>query len=139
VRYTIRTATSADIDALLVLWEKAAENDSRPRDTAEALEALLVRDPDATIVAETDGRLAGSVIAGWDGWRYHLYRLAVDPGCRRQGIGAALLEAAEARFKELGATRADAMVLTGNELGQNLWRASDYTEQPNWRRWVKSL
>ncbi|WP_405737448.1 GNAT family N-acetyltransferase [Streptomyces sp. NBC_01537] len=31
-----------------------------------------------------------------DGWRCHLYRLAVHPGHRRQGI--ALLDAAEQRF-----------------------------------------
>jgi ribosomal protein S18 acetylase RimI-like enzyme len=54
-------------------------------------------------------------------------------------VGSALLDAAEARFKALGATRADAMVLSGNSLGQRLWQASGYTEQSEWRRWVKTL
>jgi ribosomal protein S18 acetylase RimI-like enzyme len=80
-------------------------------DTAEAVAALLGRDPDAVILAEHDGVLIGSVIAGWDGWRYHLYRLAVRPGWRRRGVGAALLTAAERRLRDLGATRIDAMVL----------------------------
>ena len=141
MRFRLRTATNADVDDLLALWLEAAENESRPADTREAVVALLSRDADAVIVAEAehDGPLIGSIIAGWDGWRYHLYRLAVLPSWRRQGVGAALLEAAEARFKELGATRADAMVLTGNDLGQRLWKARGYHEQPGWRRWIKPL
>lgn len=141
MRFHLRAAIVADVDALLALWLEAAENQSRPIDTPEAVLALLTRDPDAVILAEAehDGELIGSVIAGWDGWRYHLYRLAVRPSWRRQRVGAALLDAAEARFKELGATRADAMVLTGNALGQGLWHVSGYREQPEWRRWVKPL
>jgi ribosomal protein S18 acetylase RimI-like enzyme len=139
VPFELRVATVADIDGLLELWQEAAENDSRRRDTREAVTALLGRDPDAVILAEHDGDLIGSVIAGWDGWRCHLYRLAVRPAWRRRGVGAALLRAAEDRFKSFAATRADAMVLDSNDLGQNLWRASGYRRQDNWRRWVKEL
>jgi ribosomal protein S18 acetylase RimI-like enzyme len=138
VRFALRPASPADVDDLLALWDDAAENDSRPPDTAAAVTALLSRDPEAVIVAEQDGVLIGSVIAGWDGWRCHLYRLAVRPDRRRQGIGSALLEAAESRLKALGAARIDAMVLDRNDLGQNLWHARGYSRQDDWRRWVKS-
>jgi ribosomal protein S18 acetylase RimI-like enzyme len=121
------------------MWKEAAENAARPPDTREAVTALLSRDPDALILAEHDGELIGSVIAGWDGWRYHLYRLAVRATWRRKGVGSALLQVAEDRFKALGAARADAMVLDSNDLGQNLWRANDYRRQDDWRRWVKGL
>jgi ribosomal protein S18 acetylase RimI-like enzyme len=139
VRFHLRTATDADVDELLALWLEAGENESRPADTREAVLALLARDPDAVILAEHDGEMIGSVIAGWDGWRYHLYRLAVRPSWRRQGVASTLLRAAEDRFMALGATRADAMVLARNALGQRLWHVSGYSEQPEWRRWVKAL
>jgi ribosomal protein S18 acetylase RimI-like enzyme len=139
VPVAFRAATDADIDLILDLWAEGAENASRPPDTREAVTALLRRDPDAMLLAEQDGELIGSVIAGWDGWRYHLYRLTVHPAWRRRGVGAALLRAAEDRFLALGATRADAMVLDGNDLGQNLWRARGYHQQDDWRRWVKAL
>jgi ribosomal protein S18 acetylase RimI-like enzyme len=139
VDFVLRAAAPADAGDLVALWQEAAENSRRPPDTAEAVAALLGRDPEAVILAEHDGVLIGSVIAGWDGWRYHLYRLAVRPGWRRRGVGAALLSAAERRLADLGATRIDAMVLDDNDLGQNLWRASGYHRQDDWRRWIKAL
>jgi len=135
----LRAGTTADVDGLLGLWAVAAENAERAPDTREAVTALLGRDPDAVIVAEHEGELVGSVIAGWDGWRCHLYRLAVRPDRRRQGVASALRQAAEDRFRAVGAARADAMVLDGNGLGQSLWRAGGYVRQDEWRRWVKKI
>ena len=43
------------------------------------------------------------------------------------------------RFTAAGALRIDPMVLDSNNLGQNIWRASGYRRQDNWRRWVKPL
>jgi ribosomal protein S18 acetylase RimI-like enzyme len=132
-------ATPGDVPELLALWAVAAENDGRPGDTAQAVFALLERDPGACLVARQGDRIVGTLIAGWDGWRAHLYRLAVHPAMRRRGIAQALLDAGAARLRSLGATRLDAMVLEGNELGHALWQASGYIPQAEWRRWVKPV
>ena len=67
--FVLRAGAAVDVDELLGLWAEAAENAERAPDTSEAVTALLGRDPDAVIVAEDDGELVGSVIAGWDGWQ----------------------------------------------------------------------
>ncbi|MFG3052342.1 GNAT family N-acetyltransferase [Kitasatospora sp. NPDC048239] len=137
----LRTATPDEVPAVLALWARAAKGTSIT-DDADGVAALLARDPECLIVATRaggGGALLGTVIAGWDGWRCHLYRLAVDPDHRRQGIGAALLAAAEDRFAALGGRRADAMVLDDNPLGQRTWTAAGYGPQPAWTRWVKPL
>ncbi len=136
----LRPAAVADVPALLELWEVAAENDARPTDSAAKVEALIARDPDAcTVAVTTEGRLVGSLISGWDGWRAHLYRLAVHPDVRRQRLARRLLTHAEDRLVALGASRIDAMVLEGNDLGQSLWKSSGYESQSEWRRWVRPV
>lgn len=134
----IRAASPADLDAVLAFWKAAAEGTSIT-DDRDGVERLVARDPGALILAERDGALAGTVIAGFDGWRCHLYRLAVRPDQRRLGIGGALLAAAEERFVRLGGRRGDAMVLDRNERAQHTWRAAGYGPQPQWTRWVKPL
>jgi ribosomal protein S18 acetylase RimI-like enzyme len=136
---TFRYAVEADIVEVLDLWAVAAENDSRPSDDAGKVAAVIARDPAALELAVVDGRIVGSLISGWDGWRAHLYRLAVHPSARRQGVGRDLLARAERRLIALGATRIDAMVLDGNALGQSLWIAEGYTKQSEWRRWVRPV
>ena len=114
---TIRCGQRQDLEVLLEFWAEAGENHGRPADSAGLVEALLSRDPDSLMVAESDGSIVGTVIAGWDGWRAHLYRLAVAPGHRGRGIARLLVERAEARLRALGAIRFDAMVLTSNVNG----------------------
>ena len=81
----------------------------------------------------------GTVIAGFDGWRCHLYRLAVHPEHRRRGIGAALLAAAEERFAALGGRRGDAMVLDATRRPSMPGARPGTRREEQWRRWVKPL
>lgn len=134
----IRSAGPADLDGVLTFWKMAAEGTSIS-DDREGVERLVARDPEALLLAECDGVLVGTVIAGFDGWRCHLYRLAVHPGHRRQGVGRALLAAAENRFVRLGGRRGDAMVLDRNERAHHAWSAAGYAPEPQWSRWVKPL
>jgi ribosomal protein S18 acetylase RimI-like enzyme len=139
VHLKLRAATAHELPTVLKFWQAAAENGHRPPDTPAALAAMHRRDPDALIVAWDGADIVGTIIAGWDGWRCHLYRLAVAPDRRRAGIGRALIAAAEERFRLLGGTRADAMVLDDNDQARRVWTAAGYVRQPEWTRWVKPL
>ncbi len=135
----LRPATAAEVPAVLAFWHMAAKDAHRPTDTTLAVQTLIARDPDALILAVDRDELIGTVVAGWDGWRCHLYRLAVSPERRGQGIGGVLIGAAEERFRRLGGTRAEAMVLDENDLAHRFWRAHGYIPQAEWSRWVKPL
>ncbi|WP_330237898.1 GNAT family N-acetyltransferase [Streptomyces sp. NBC_00525] len=134
----VRPAALPDIDAVLRFWRTSAEGTS-VSDDHDGVARLIARDAGALLLAERDGALVGTVIAGFDGWRCSLYRLAVHPDHRRRGIATALLDAAERHFAEVGGRRVDAMVLERNERAHHTWGAAGYRRQDQWRRWVKPL
>jgi hypothetical protein len=85
----IRRAGEADVDALLALWAVARTPHAVTSDSADAVVGLLGRS--AVFLADGGsgaGALTGAIIAGWDGWRGNLYRLAVLPAGRRDRLGA---------------------------------------------------
>jgi len=136
---TYRHATQVDVEAVLDLWARAAEDSGRPADDADQLRRAINRDPQALELALDGDAIVGTLLSGFDGWRCALYRLAVDPAHRAQGIASALLEHAEQRFRGFGANRSLAMVLDANELGAGFWRSHGYEPQAEWSRWAKSL
>ena len=110
----VRSATSADVDAILALWVRA-DTEPTPTDDAPGIEQLLARSPDALVVATDGDTIVGSIMVGWDGWRGSMYRLGVLPEHRRRGIGRALVEAGHARLRALGAVRAGLQLADGEE------------------------
>ena len=131
----LRPATLDDIEDVLAFWLNAAEPTST--DSADALGALLHRDPGALMVGETDGKIVGSVIAGWDGWRGAIYRLAVGPEHRHRGLGQSLLRAAEDRLRGLGGRRLHAIVVESNVDAVAFWEATDWEHQAGQLRFAK--
>jgi ribosomal protein S18 acetylase RimI-like enzyme len=66
------------------------------------------------LVAESDGRILASVMAGYDGHRGWVNYLAVHPDHRRQGIGRRMMEEAESRLKAAGCPKINLQVRTEN-------------------------
>ena len=124
----IRVARCGDLPAVLALWQLAQAEPSHT-DSLDSLGQLIAHDPGALLVAEAGGHIVGSVIAGWDGWRGTIYRLAVAPTHRRQGLARRLLAAAETRLASLGATRMQAIVVQTDSRATGFWRATPWTEQ----------
>jgi ribosomal protein S18 acetylase RimI-like enzyme len=135
VQSELRPAAADDIAGVLAFWRESAEPTST--DSEEGLASLIDRDPGALIVAEADGHIVGTVIAGWDGWRGSIYRLAVGSDQRRSGLGQALLHAAEDRLAGLGAQRLHAIVVESNDVAVAFWTASDWEHQAGQLRFAK--
>ena len=79
------------------------------------IENKLRVQPELLLVAEDDGSLVGAVMAGFDGTRGWMYHLAVAPERRSQGIGTALMRAAEEGLRELGCPKINLQVRATND------------------------
>ena len=135
----VRAATNADVDAVLAVWADARSRAAQTPDEPAVLQQLLDRDPGALLVAESGGEVVGVLIAGWDGWRGNVYRLAVLPSHRRQGIARQLVEAGHERLRAQGARRVTALVGGEEGAAHRLWRAVGYQRDEFVHRFVRNL
>ncbi len=135
----IRPATLDEVPAVLELWRRA-EAIPRPTDTPEDVTRLVKEHGGSLLVAVEDGRLVGTIIAGWDGWRGGIYRLAVLPERRRRGVAQALVAEAERRLATKGARRIQGMVARDEAHALAFWdRAPGWELDARWLRYVKML
>ena len=135
----IRPAAAGDVEAVLAVWAEARSGAAQTADDPDVVGRLLERDPGALLVAEADGAIVGVIIAGWDGWRGNVYRLAVMRDHRRKGIATRLVEAGHDRLRSLGARRVTALVGGEEGAAHRLWRAVGYQRDEFVHRFVRNL
>jgi ribosomal protein S18 acetylase RimI-like enzyme len=132
----VRPARRNEIAAILQLWADAAAEPGIP-DGPEAVESLLDRDEGSLIVGVVEGELAGAIVAGWDGWRGSIYRLAVLEAYRRVGLGLQLVNEAEAFLRARGAQRIQALVYANDDGARAFWEAAGYVLDERLVRYVR--
>lgn len=109
----IEAAGIDDKEAVVALWRACGLTRPWNEPAADFLLALA-SESSSVLVARRDGGIVGSVMAGFDGHRGWVYYLAVAPGCRRDGLGRALMTAAEDWLRTRGAPKLQLMVRGSN-------------------------
>lgn len=135
---SIRDCRLEDVESVLELWRLA---DATPgvTDTAEDLRRAITDSPAHVLVAEVEGRVVGSIIGVFDGWRGNVYRLAVHPDCRRRGVARALVAEVEKRLARQGAKRITALVEKDHPWATGFWQAVGYGVDQRIARHVRNL
>ncbi len=137
---TIRQCSFNECAIILNLW-KEAETTPSITDDIEELRQLVRENGDLFLVAEHDGQIVGTILGGWDGWRGNIYRLAVLPGYRRQGIGKALVQEVEHRLSARGTRKISILVEHEDALAVSFWDSLNdigYERDPRLIRYVKT-
>lgn len=134
----IRTADPSEHDDVLAFWRLATEVPSST-DDRDGLDTLTRFEGGALLVAIEDGRIVGTLIAAWDGWRGAFYRLGVHPDRRGRGIARALVLAGEARLAELGCRRISLYAVVAHEPAVAFWRAMGYRHDQEDVRFAANL
>jgi ribosomal protein S18 acetylase RimI-like enzyme len=136
--FTLRECCSEDVGAVLDLWRQA---DATPgvTDNADDLRRAVAGTRAHVLLAEVEGRIVGSIVGTFDGWRGNIYRLAVHPGYRRRGIARALVAEVEKRLAEQGAKRITALVEKDHPWATGFWQAVGYGLDSRIVRHVRNL
>jgi ribosomal-protein-alanine N-acetyltransferase len=86
---------------------------------------------------ELDGVLVGYSVIWFVGREAELGNLAVDPNCRRQGLGKTLLDWTLARAQERAAEKVFLEVRVSNSAAQELYKARGFSQMGVRRRYYR--
>jgi ribosomal protein S18 acetylase RimI-like enzyme len=112
------------------LWQEAFPNDAPWNKASTAIAEKMRFQPDLMLVALEGPRVVGSVMAGYEGHRGWISRLAVLQAHRRKGIGQALLSEAEKRLAALGCIKVNLQVLETNAAVVRFYGEAGYEIEP---------
>lgn len=115
---SLRPCTEADLPAILNI-----ERASYPTAwTRTAFVHELHNHHGRFVVAEHQGRIVGYVCSWLIIDEVHILNIAVQPDCRRRGIGRALLGQTLAQARQTGAHRANLEVRSSNRVAIGVYR-----------------
>ena len=144
---SIREATTADADQIITLWKEMmdfnAENEPRFRRIAEGhevfaahlVEKFLPSDSSCVFVAMYGADVLGYALVHaqervpiWEGGdrQGFISDVSVTSGSRRQGIGRALVYAAEDWCRQRGLTRIELLTALKNDVSRSFWESRGY-------------
>ena len=123
----IRVFRDADFAAVEALWNALFPAGAPYHAPAWSIRSMVANAPDLFFVAELDGEVVGTVLAGWDGHRGWIYSLGVRPDRERRGVGSALLGHAVAALRDRGCPKVNLQVRGDNRA------VVDFYERLGWK------
>ena len=109
----IRPFALADSEAVIAIWQ-ACKLTVPWNDPHKDIARKMQVNPELFLVAEWNGRIAGTVMGGYEGHRGWINYLAVAPDFQRQRIGVALMQEVEAKLQALGCPKINLQVRKNN-------------------------
>jgi len=123
----VRAFKEADESRVIELWTLSGL--VRPwNDPHKDIARKLKVQRELFLVAELQGVIVGTVMAGYDGHRGWVSYLAVDIGQRRRGIGTALMRDAERRLRLFGCPKINLQIRRENTDVQAFYAALGFVE-----------
>jgi ribosomal protein S18 acetylase RimI-like enzyme len=112
------------------LWQEAFPNDAPWNKASAAIPEKMRFQSDLMLVALEGPLVVGSVMAGYEGHRGWISRIAVLRAYRHKRIGRALLSEAERRLAALGCTKINLQVLETNSAVVRFYEEAGYEIEP---------
>jgi ribosomal protein S18 acetylase RimI-like enzyme len=123
----ITAIEDADVTSVVTLWERCGL--TRPWNDPVADIALARKGPNSTILlVREDEKVVASAMVGHDGHRGWVYYVATDPDRRGQGLGRAIMNAAEDWLRQAGIAKLQLLVRQDNAKASAFYETIGYDE-----------
>ena len=110
----IRHATGADRSGVVTLWETVFPDDPPHNAPSKVFAAKLAVADDMLLVAVEEEAVIGTTMAGYDGHRGWLHKVAVLPQYQRRGVATALVRHAILALRSAGCTKVNLQIRATN-------------------------
>ena len=124
--FVIAPYTDHHFDGVDTLWREAFPRDAPRNRAVAAIPKKLAMQDELFLVALKEDQVVGSIMAGYDGYRGWLNRVAVLKTQQKRGVGTALVREAEARLWTLGCGKINLQINSSNEAVAGFYRRLGY-------------
>jgi ribosomal protein S18 acetylase RimI-like enzyme len=118
----IRQFQIEDESAVIELWRRCDLLRPQNGPHKDILRKLMVQ-PELFLIAEMDGRVAGSAMCAYGGHRGFINYFGVDPEYQRRGIATALMREAEKMMRAMGCPKINLQVRASNKSVIDFYRS----------------
>jgi len=118
----MRRYRQADKQSLIALWHECFPDPAPHNEPSLMLNNKLKIDR-LLFVAEKDGKIIASCMAGYDGHRGWLYTVATSPEIRRKGLASKLVKHVIHELHELGCIKINLQIGADNEQLSNFYQS----------------
>ncbi len=125
----VRVYESSDEEGVIALWNVVFADDPPWNEPKAVIDRKVTIQPDLFFVCMYGQRVIGTVLAGFDGHRGWVHRVATDPEYRRKGIAGLLMKAAEEGLVKKGCTKLNLQVREGNDSAVSFYRDLGFAEE----------
>ena len=112
------------------LWESVCAYQAPHNDPALTSDKKLLTKDALFFVAEADGVVFGTVMAGYDGHRRWLYAITVHPHYRNRGLGRDLVNHSEQALAKLGCLKVNLQIVASNQATTEFYEKLGYQIEP---------
>jgi ribosomal protein S18 acetylase RimI-like enzyme len=125
--YKIKAMVIENYSEIINLWKNTngvglSGND----DSRKSIKIFLEKNPNTCFVVEYNNEIIGTIMAGNDGRRGHIYHLMIKPEHRKNGLGKKLLEKTEKALKKEGIRKIFLVAFKKNRTGNIFWENNGY-------------
>lgn len=124
------TYENRHFEGVAALWSEAFPNDAAWNSAAAAIPEKMRVQPDLMLVALEGPLVVGSMMAGYEGHRGWISRIAVLRTHRNKMIGKSLLSEAEKRLAALGCVKINLQVVESNSAVVRFYEKAGYGVEP---------
>ena len=128
IDFKIRPMQIEDYDEVHALWMTIHGFGIRSiDDSKEGVKRFLKRNPEISAVAETEGKIVGTILCGHDGRRGCFYHVCVHEKYRRHGIGKAMAIFCMRALQKEHINKVNLVAFKTNQLGNQFWHEEGWS------------